>query len=237
MLYTIVGVLNSLWFHILGFYSLSRVSKTDNIQLKSAMLYHSLTCFLNGFVAFLVLINMHSIIINGRRLYYLRYVEWTLCTPLLTYEICLVSAINIHETFIIVTLTVAFCLCGTVAALTNLFWAKVFLGIKGSFCACVVMCKLVNVVIQGHDGLSSTDKLNKFNILANTFIWPLYVATWGMGPDVFHLISGQQELIMQSLFSIVLKTLQASYAFLTYDEMDIENTSNATFELMQYLFY
>jgi bacteriorhodopsin len=233
----VVSVMNSLWYHFLGFYCMSRVSKTENVKLKSAMLYHSITCFINGFIAFLTIIDMHITNINGRPIYYLRYLEWTLCTPLLTYEICQVSDMNIHETMAIVSFTIAFCLCGAIAAFTRFFWAKVVLGIKGSFYACIVVYKLIDVTVQRHGDISATNNLNTFNTIAITLIWPMYVATWGMGPDVFHIISGRREWIMQSIFSIVLKTLQASYAFLTYNEMDVENASNATFELVQYLFH
>ena len=63
----------------------------------------------------------------------------------------------------------------------------------------------------------------------------MYVATWGMGPDVFNIISGRKEWLVQCALSILLKTISASYAFLTYDETDVDNASGATMELIQYI--
>lgn len=229
MLSIVLEVVNSLWYHALGLYSLSRVQKTDKIQLKSAVFVHSLACFINGFVAFLALLNMHVMQMNGRTIYYLRYVEWTLCTPLLTYEICTIASMDVCQTMIIVFLTVAFCLCGTIAALTSLLWAKLLLGLKGSVYASIVMYKLFQILHLGQD------KISHINILTNILIWPMYVATWGMGPDVFNIISGRKEWLVQCALSILLKTISASYAFLTYDETDVDNASGATMELIQYI--
>lgn len=230
MLQNTLCVANSLWYHALGAYSLSRVSKTNNLPLKYSIFFHSLTCFINGFVAFLVLLDMHVVQLHGRPIYYLRYVEWTLCTPLLTYEICQVASMDICETVTIVWLTIAFCFCGSIAAFTNLFWAKIILGLKGSLYASFVIYKLIKVLYQ------KQSKVSHINIIMTIIVWPLYVATWGMGPDVFHVISGRREWIIQSIFSILLKTISVSYAFLTYEEVDIENAFNATMELMQYIF-
>jgi bacteriorhodopsin len=137
---------------------------------------------------------------------------------------------DICETVTIVCLTIAFCFCGFIAALTSLLWAKIFLGMKGSLYASFVIYRLIKVLYQEHS------KVSHINIIMTIFVWPLYVATWGMGPDVFHVISGRREWIIQSILSILLKTISVSYAFLTYEEVDIENASNVTFELMQYIF-
>lgn len=231
MLSIVLSIINFLWYNVLGLYSISRVQKTDKVQLKSALFLHSVACFINGFVAFLALINMHVMQINGRTIYYLRYVEWTLCTPLLTYEICKVASMNNHQIMIIVSLTVAFCLCGTIAALTKYFWAKIFLGLKGSVFAYIVMYKLFQVLHLGKEQVSH------INILTLILIWPMYVATWGIGPDVFDIISGRKEWIIQCALSLLLKTISASYAILTYDEIDVENTAGAGMDMMQYMFH
>jgi bacteriorhodopsin len=134
-------------------------------------------------------------------------------------------------------MTIAFCVCGTIAALTYLFWAKVLLGLQGSVYASIVIFKLFQSLSREQNRTSTSHRVRTFNITATTLIWPLYVATWGMGPDVYHVISGRREWIIQSIFSIVLKTISASFAILTYSEVDIENAASATMELVQCFVY
>lgn len=228
----IFGVFNTCWFHTLSFYSLLRISKTNDMNLKKILLSHAIACLINGLIAMATLLNMHMYHINGRDIYLLRYIEWVVCTPLLTSEICQAGEFEHMDTTVILCLTIAFNLCGMLAAITRTMWAKIILGVQGTIYSLFVVHKLLSYAFRQRQQSRQTT-INIFNIFVTAFVWPLYVITWGLGPDVYGVITGQQEWVVQSVMSIILKTMFASYAMLTHLDFDIENVANVMIEIAQ----
>lgn len=53
------------------------------------------------------------------------------------------------------------------------------------------------------------------NMLATVTIWPIYVLLWNMGSDMFQILSIDRELFAETIVSFVLKTVGASYIFIS----------------------
>jgi bacteriorhodopsin len=166
----------------------------------------------------LQLIELDNLVLRNGNIKYLRYVEWTICTPMMTYEICVTTSMQHYHIVSIVVLTVAFCFCGSVAAVTPHVWAKILLGSQGTlYCIVVLFVLWKSVLDKDNDGQSLKKKIGYGNLIVTSFFWPLYVVSWGLGPDVFHLISTHHESLIQAIMSILLKTFALSYSFLTFD--------------------
>lgn len=229
----IFNILASLWFHLIAFHSLVSIKKTNDNSMKSILVTHTITSMITGFISITSILKINVYHINGRDVHLLRYIEWLFCAPLLTSQICQAGNFVYIDTIIVVTLTVAFCLCGVIAAITNIFWAKVVLGVQGTVYSLIVVRNLLNHAFQQTEMASRTKTINKINIIVTTFTWPLYVLTWGLGPDVYDVISGEQEQIIETLLSVLLKSVAGLYAFIVYSELDIQEFGNTLVETLQ----
>lgn len=216
----IFNICSSLWFHIIAFHSLICTPKTSDNTLKHILVTHAITSIITGFILIASVLNIHIYRINGRDVNLLRYIEWLLCTPLLTSEICQAGHFDYVNTVIILILTASFCLCGILAAMTHVLWAKIVLGAQGTVYSLIVIKILLKHAFQETNG-SQMNTINKINIITTTCIWPLFVVTWGFGPDVYNIITGEQELIIETTLSLLLKSVSGLYAFLVYSEFDI----------------
>jgi bacteriorhodopsin len=129
-------------------------------------------------------------------------------------------------------LTASFCLCGIIAAITRVLWAKVLLGTQGTIYSLIVIKHLLDHAFQ-ETIVSRMNRINKVNIITTVFIWPLFVVTWGFGPDVYNIISGEQELIIETSLSLLLKSVSGLYAFLVYREFNIQQFGDTLVETLQ----
>jgi bacteriorhodopsin len=223
-----LNIISIVWYNTLGLFCLSRSTCESEIA-RNVTFIHGCVCLINGFCVFLGLANLDTIIMNSREIGYLRYVEWTLCTPMMTYEMCVASRITAWETKTIVALTVAFCLCGSIAAVIEHEWAKIVLGVKGTLYCLIVLYRI------GRSGFSVAPRdfmhrAGYYNFIVAVTVWPLFVLTWGLGPDVYSIISVHDEIFAQRIFSIILKSCAVLYSISTYN-IDIETFEEIIIEL------
>lgn len=238
-----VSIFVAVWYNFVGVFIITRVNHSANEREKNVLAYHAAVCLINSLISFASVLNLHVTIIEGRAVYFLRYIEWTVCTPLMTCEMCQSSQMLAYDTTVIVILTIAFSFCGSIAALTKQFWAKSVLGVQGTIYALIVVYKLLKygfasmVEAPVDEHLQLECRINKMNIMMSAFIWPMYVIMWTMGPDMFGIVSGRTEWIVENILSIALKTICASYTLLTYHKADSEDAMtmvNDVIEIVQF---
>jgi bacteriorhodopsin len=151
---------------------------------------------------------------------------------MMTYEMCLASRMSSYEIRTIVALTIAFCICGTISAFTSYLWAKIALGVKGTIYCIIVLYKL------GRESFQDTPRdfmqnVGYYNFITTVIVWPLYILTWGLGPDVYSIISANDEEFVQQISSLILKTFAVAYAILTFD-FDIEAIEEVVVEIANF---
>ncbi len=219
---TIFILYQIIWYNILGLYSLYRGSFLNNGSYKSAAI-HGIVCFINSFCCIMQYINLDLLFINEIRIKYLRYIEWTVCTPLMILEIALSSNLTSIQTMPIIVLSISFCLCGTIAAMTTIMWFKIVLGVQGTLYCIIVIYRLWKLTLEKIDFATKDTRVAIANLLCATTIWPVFVVTWGLGPDVYQVINIKHEYIIDSVSSITLKTFALSFALISTSER-IEKT-------------
>lgn len=241
-----IEILVAFWYNLVGVFIITRINYSTNEREKYVLAYHAAVCLINSLISFAGVLNLHTTTIEGRTVYFLRYIEWTICTPLMTCEMCQSAQMLAYDTTVIVILTLAFTFCGSIAALTKYFWAKSVLGLQGTIYAMIVVYKLLKHGLSPYENPSNTivdshveyeRRINKLNMMASAFIWPMYVIMWSLGPDMFNLISGKTEWIIENLLSIVLKTVCASYALLTYNYTDVEDTMARVVDVLEMVLF
>lgn len=238
----VLNIFVAVWYHIVGVFIITRINHSTNDREKYVLAYHAAVCLINSLISFASVLNLHIAVLGGRNVYFLRYIEWTVCTPLMTCEMCQSSQMLAYDTIVIVILTFAFSFCGSIAALTKILWAKSVLAMQGTIYALIVMYKLMkygfaHTEIPFDEHMELERKINKMNIMLAAFIWPMYVVMWISGPDMFELVSGRTEWIVENILSIVLKSLCSSYILLTYHRGDLEDAMtmvNDVIEIVQF---
>jgi bacteriorhodopsin len=137
-----------------------------------------------------------------------------------------------YEIKTIVVLTLSFCICGSIAAFTSYQWAKIVLGVKGTIYCIVVLYKLGRALVQGSQR-DFMQNVGYYNFITTVIVWPLYILTWGLGPDVYSIISANDEEFVQQISSLILKTFAVAYAILTFD-FDIEAIEEVVVEIANF---
>lgn len=123
-------------------------------------------------------------------------------------EMCLAIDLTLDQSFPVIVLTIAFCVCGAIAVFTTSLWAKIGLGMLGSFYCLVVLFILWSVALSNTTRLS---RCGTVNIVFASLIWPIFILTWGLGPDVYGVMDFRTEFWWESSLSLVLKTVAMIY--------------------------
>lgn len=141
---------------------------------------------------------------------FIRYLEWTLTSPLMILQICIATNVQSVKSISIVSLTVSFCLCGSIAAITDIFWLKILLGAKGSIYCISTLYLLWSHMFSLND-IVNINKIAYLNLVSATLLWPFFVSTWALGPDVCKILSFENELLIENTMSLILKTIAFLY--------------------------
>lgn len=155
--------------------------------------------------------------ISARTLYgvnYMRYIEWGMTAPLIVLNICLGLKIPSYQAASLMVMTDAYCICGLLSALTSSFWAKVYFGCVGCICAISVQAKIFASIKD------TTNPFVKTSLVTTSLIYPIYVVTWAIGPDVWGVITPAQEMITEVILSLIVKSLCTVYLFIYYNRLD-----------------
>lgn len=204
------------WYNVMSIYCIYKGS--TQTTLEQATLVHGIVCMVNVFIYLAKYQHLGIFVISKREIHESRYIEWIICSPLMVLEIALCSKMSSSNITISIILTIAFCICGSLAAFVHATWIKILLGIKGSLYCTYVIYLLWMTVLRNASATNARITKDKelgvsiLNLSMASIIWPLYIITWFLGPDVCNVISIVLENNIQSISSILLKTTAFSYA-------------------------
>ena len=153
-------------------------------------------------------------LVNGqyptRQIWYARYIDWTITTPLLLLEILLVSGLPLSTIFITIFFDLVMIITGLIGSLvvSDYKWGYYTFG-------CVAMF-YVFWVIYG-PGLKSAahlgDDFKKAYLqsaLVLTILWTLYPVAWGLA-DGGNVISPDGEMVFYGVLDLLAKPVFALY--------------------------
>ncbi|SPO25368.1 related to YRO2 - putative plasma membrane protein, transcriptionally regulated by Haa1p [Ustilago trichophora] len=152
--------------------------------------------------------------VNGQRptrsIWYARYIDWTITTPLLLLEILLVSGLPLSTVFITIFFDIVMIVTGLIGALveSTYKWGFYTMG-------CVAMF-YVFWVIYG-PGLKSASHLGAdfkksylYSSLLLTVLWTLYPIAWGLA-DGSNTISPDGEMVFYGVLDLLAKPVFALF--------------------------
>ena len=152
--------------------------------------------------------------VNGlrptRSIWYVRYIDWTVTTPLLLLEILLVSGLPLSTVFITIFFDLVMIITGLIGSLveSTYKWGYYTMG-------CVAMF-YVFWVIYG-PGLKSASHLGAdfkkaylYSSLVLTILWTLYPVAWGLA-DGSNTISPNAEMIFYGVLDLLAKPVFALF--------------------------
>lgn len=218
------------WYASMGVYCLLHPATGDGVLRASHV--HGLVCFIVSFCCLLSVIGLDSFIYQGKTVQYVRYMEWTVCSPLMVLEMCMASKASIATTFSTVILTFSYCLCGAISVLAHSLWFKVLMGIEGSIFCVIVLQRLWRMSRKERDK-DTEEKAGWINLLSASLLWPMFVLTWGLGPDVYGVLDSKVETWVENLMSFTLKLMAMTYTMV--DALGIEGQENFVDSLFQFL--
>ncbi|SNX84340.1 related to YRO2 - putative plasma membrane protein, transcriptionally regulated by Haa1p [Melanopsichium pennsylvanicum] len=150
--------------------------------------------------------------VNGqlptRQIWYARYIDWTITTPLLLLEILLVSGLPLSTIFITIFFDLVMIITGLIGSLvvSTYKWGYYTMG-------CVAMF-YVFWVIYG-PGLKSAAHLGDdfkksylYSSIMLTFLWTLYPIAWGLA-DGGNVISPDSEMVFYGILDLLAKPVFA----------------------------
>lgn len=154
-----------------------------------------------------------------RQVYWARYVDWSLTTPLLLLDLSLLAGINGASIVVLMLSDVAMVLCGLFAALSN----NTAQGWGWYAFACLAY---LNVVYQlgykGRNAVSTKD--NKTRVFFGTIsmfmltLWTLYPIVWGIAEGA-HKVTVDGEIIAYAVLDVLAKGVFGFWLLLTHDSM------------------
>ncbi|KAK4936756.1 hypothetical protein LTR66_015292, partial [Elasticomyces elasticus] len=230
---------------IMGLSSLAFYGMAFRVPVQKR-LFHILTAFITTF-AFLSYyamangdgVNFHKIVetvshkhglpdtteITYRQVYWARYVDWSVTTPLLLLDLCLMAGLN--GTSILVAI-----IADIIMVLTGLFAAY---GDKDSqkwgwyIWACIAYLVIVyQVAVNGKAAAQSKDGKTKafFAALAAfTFVlWTIYPIVWGIA-DGGRIVGLDVEIIAYAILDVLAKPVFGFWLLFTHDSMSSTSPS------------
>ncbi|GAC93584.1 hypothetical protein PHSY_001149 [Pseudozyma hubeiensis SY62] len=158
--------------------------------------------------------NYGPALVDGQRptrsIWYARYIDWTITTPLLLLEILLVSGLPLSTVFITIFFDLVMIITGLIGSLveSTYKWGFYTMG-------CVAMF-YVFWVIYG-PGLKSASHLGDdfkkaylYSSLVLTILWTLYPVAWGLA-DGGNVISPDGEMVFYGVLDLLAKPVFALF--------------------------
>jgi bacteriorhodopsin len=195
------------WYKLLGLFAFYNSRKESKI---TAGVLSGFICLFNSFCMLIYILKLKYAYVFSFRITYIRYIEWIVCNPLMIYQICLSSDVSQSESFVLCMLVMAYCICGILCSLTSRNIVKTLLTLEGCVYCVIVVFRLLQLTSKNNEK-GRIAKTARVNLIMCCISYPLYVLTWGMGPEIFDVIPLHQELILESSLSLVLKTTATMY--------------------------
>lgn len=213
---------------IIGTYSMYKKPREQAIgvaSLTGLVCYISAVCGMFGATE-----NNQLTLADGRRFLFCKFGEWTANNPLLCCIMCNSYGVCPNKTLRLATLTAGYCLCGVGAVLTSRLWMKLYFLILGCLMCAIVTSKLYVISLNP----PTESRVATVNLWMMILVYPMYVCTWSLSPDVFGVIDTHQEYIAELVLMCLVKTCALLYVVGDQEWLSI---SNCIWELPGHLFF
>ncbi|EXJ75984.1 uncharacterized protein A1O5_00492 [Cladophialophora psammophila CBS 110553] len=161
-----------------------------------------------------------------REVYWARYVDWTITTPLLLLDLTLLAGLSGANILVAVFADVVMVLCGLFAAFGQAHDSKKW----GWFVwACIAFLVIVyQLAVNGREAVANKDSKTKAfyaSIAGYTLIiWVLYPIVWGLA-EGGHVINVNSEIIAYAVLDILAKPVFGFWLLFTHDSMSSTSPS------------
>jgi bacteriorhodopsin len=159
-----------------------------------------------------VAVNHHTN--TSRTIYWARYIDWALTTPLLLLDLILLGHLSVHHTARVIFCDIAMILCGLFGALLTSDFKWGWYGIGCGFMLIIFYDLLIS--IRGHVNRRDSSLGAPYTILALWLIivWALYPVVWGFA-EGSNTISVFAEIICYGVLDVLAKVLFGLLLLLT----------------------
>ena len=219
-----------------GIYVSQKSSREDvarNLQICSMI--HFGVCILNTVFSAIDIIMVTDPSFTFGKINLVRYLEWTICSPLMVMEVCIAQGTPLVQTGFIAILTILFCMCGIITAYTNVMWVKIVVEVNGCIACIAVVYYLWSHTFYSFRSGNKRAIAGLFNTGIMVCLWPMYVLSWSLGPDMLYKINAKTELLIQNFLSIFVKSMGLSYVVFFSKEDLIEPFANIFITIMSFV--
>ncbi|KAI1332901.1 hypothetical protein F5Y16DRAFT_394210 [Xylariaceae sp. FL0255] len=221
---------------VMGLSSLAFYAMAARVPVQKR-LFHIITAFITTF-AFLSYyamatgmgVDYHSTVVHrnkqhhpteivNRQIYWARYVDWSLTTPLLLLDLCFLAGLNGASILVLVVSDLIMILCGLFAA----FAKHQAQGWGWYAFACLAYLNIVyQLGIKGRYAVSGKDTKTKafFGAISifTLLLWTVYPIVWGIA-DGSRMVNVDGEIIAYAILDILAKPVFGFWLLLTHDAM------------------
>lgn len=154
-----------------------------------------------------------------RQIFWVRYIDWSLTTPLLLLDLSLIAGINGASILVIVFTDVVMILCGLFAALSR----DTAQGWGWYAFACLAYLNIVyQIGFKGRHAVTTKDtKTRAFFGAISLFtllLWALYPIIWGVA-DGARVVNVDGEIIAYAVLDLLAKPVFGFWLLLTHDSL------------------
>jgi len=145
---------------------------------------------------------------DGAEIYYARYVDWALTTPLLLYDACTLAGATMPYKMVIIFLDILMILLGLFGALTNQYtqtWAYFALG-------CVAFLPILYFLLMHFRRFLNPEVRRAYGaqMYFLSALWFVYPVVWALSPDGASVISSDAATIWYLILDVTAKAVYGS---------------------------
>lgn len=223
ILYYLLPYFAFVYFSAMGYYCMVHKTNPDKLETGAVLGFIMIVC---SFCQVLGACEVNTFIVHGDHLIvYSKFLEWTMCTPLWCFLIMDSYGVDPVNTAQAMLYSLSFCVDGFAAALANHLWLKIWLTCQGCLSCSIVLYILW--VVAKHPPKQS--RIAWSNLVLTSLTYPLMTLTWGLGPDVFGVLSHKNEFILETCISLFMKSVALSYTLSEEEFSHINEIPSAIF--------
>eukprot|EP00127_Corallochytrium_limacisporum_P001708 Clim_evm45s77 gene=Clim_evmTU45s77 len=185
-------------------FSFYLIGKRVEVELRR---FHNLTFMITGFasVAYLAMaFDIGGTMVGERKFLYARYIDWSITTPLLLADLCLLAGVHWNETIFLIGADVLMIVSGVVGALIdgNQKWA--FFIYSCVFFGLIVVSLFGGMTAKAERfGAEVRDKFSQLSLLT-VALWTAYPIVWVLAEGT-QIISVDIEIILYAVLDVIAK--------------------------------
>jgi bacteriorhodopsin len=154
-----------------------------------------------------------------REIYWARYVDWTITTPLLLADLCLLAGVSGANMLVAIVADIIMCLTGLFAALSQESRPRWGYYAMGCLAYLVIVYQLAiggRATVRNKDSKTATfySSIAGFTLV----LWTIYPIIWGVA-DGSHRIGVNAEIIAYAILDVLAKPVFGFWLLSTHDAM------------------